>query len=317
MSAPPSRILTHVPTIETASLLGKITRDLWGALLSPVYLGASYVAGAPGVEFRRRIAALASRLLIKGKIGPIEAFNMVFRPLDSTRYFEFASLWKFAAKAGPGCDLLDVSSPRFFPLLLVIEGYAKTGALVNPDSKDLEITRRLVRAAGVEDKCGLHECLITDAPFASASFDVITCMSVLEHIPDDSAAIESMWRLLRPGGKLCLSIPCAASAFEQYRDFDEYRLLNPEVDGSVFFQRFYDDASIAGRIFSVIGDPTSMVVYGEKRPGSFRANADSKMRNPHYPFWREPYMMAREYGYFPSIGDLPGEGVVAMEFTKQ
>ena len=39
------------------------------------------------------------------------------------------------------------------------------------------------------------------------SFDLITCLSVLEHIPDHQAAISGMLRLLRPGGHLILSFP--------------------------------------------------------------------------------------------------------------
>lgn len=36
-------------------------------------------------------------------------------------------------------------------------------------------------------------------------FDVITCMEMLEHVPDPVAVVESMMRLLKPGGHLFLS----------------------------------------------------------------------------------------------------------------
>lgn len=39
------------------------------------------------------------------------------------------------------------------------------------------------------------------------TFDFITCISVLEHIPEHNAAIESMLRLLRPGGHMALTFP--------------------------------------------------------------------------------------------------------------
>jgi hypothetical protein len=70
-------------------------------------------------------------------------------------------------------------------------------------------------------------------------------------------------------------------------------------------------------VFSVTGRPRHCVVYGEKTAGTFLRNAERKRANPDvYPYWREPYMMGREYGYFPDVDDLPGEGVVAMEFVK-
>jgi SAM-dependent methyltransferase len=40
-----------------------------------------------------------------------------------------------------------------------------------------------------------------------ASFDVVTCISVLEHIPAHQKAVGSMLHLLRPGGRLILTVP--------------------------------------------------------------------------------------------------------------
>jgi SAM-dependent methyltransferase len=44
-------------------------------------------------------------------------------------------------------------------------------------------------------------------PTLTREFDFITCLSVLEHIPDHHAAMEGMFRLLKPGGHLVLSFP--------------------------------------------------------------------------------------------------------------
>ncbi|MBW2278015.1 MAG: class I SAM-dependent methyltransferase, partial [Deltaproteobacteria bacterium] len=38
-------------------------------------------------------------------------------------------------------------------------------------------------------------------------FDTIVCLNVLEHIDDDVASLQSMYRLLRPGGRLVLLVP--------------------------------------------------------------------------------------------------------------
>jgi len=40
-----------------------------------------------------------------------------------------------------------------------------------------------------------------------ASFDRVVSISVIEHIPDDSAAIREMARVLKPGGLLALTTP--------------------------------------------------------------------------------------------------------------
>ncbi len=44
-------------------------------------------------------------------------------------------------------------------------------------------------------------------PVRSESFDLITCIDVLEHIEDDRAALVELSRVLRPGGLLVLSVP--------------------------------------------------------------------------------------------------------------
>lgn len=44
-------------------------------------------------------------------------------------------------------------------------------------------------------------------PFANASFDTIICSEVLEHLPDYETALAEIARVLKPGGKLALSVP--------------------------------------------------------------------------------------------------------------
>ena len=48
---------------------------------------------------------------------------------------------------------------------------------------------------------------ITAIPAPDASFDVILCTEVLEHVPDPVAAVREMARLLRQGGRLILTAP--------------------------------------------------------------------------------------------------------------
>jgi hypothetical protein len=113
-----------------------------------------------------------------------------------------------------------------------------------------------------------------------------------------------------------MTVPCSSKASEQYIDRDRYGILAPAEDGYYFWQRFYDRQELEDRIFAVAGRPSRQVVYGEKKPGSFQENAARKRADRYYPLWKEPYMMAREYRRYASIEDLPGEGVVALEFDK-
>ena len=308
------------PALPPAQGARKLVRYLVGAALSPAYWLLAHCLRTPGLRFHRRCAALGLQLLFR-RDAPLPlgwSYEFMFRPMDSTRYFEFDFMWR--ALAGiPFARYLDVSSPRLFPLLLIRDRRALSADLMNPDREDLATTESLLRATGARGRCRLHGSTIAEASFRVEAFDVITSISVLEHIPEDAGAVRTMWDLLKPGGRLLLTVPCAARASEQYIDYNQYRVLSPDALGYVFWQRFYDPSTLEERIYRVTGQPDRCAVYGEKIAGAFQHNAEHKRRAffSTYPFWRKPYMMGQDYGYFPSVADLPGEGVIAMEFVKR
>jgi SAM-dependent methyltransferase len=47
----------------------------------------------------------------------------------------------------------------------------------------------------------------TRLPFTDGAFDKIIASEVLEHIPDDTAAFAELARVLRPGGRLAVTVP--------------------------------------------------------------------------------------------------------------
>jgi SAM-dependent methyltransferase len=44
-------------------------------------------------------------------------------------------------------------------------------------------------------------------PWDDATFDLITCLDVIEHVPDDVGALSELWRVCRPGGWLLVTVP--------------------------------------------------------------------------------------------------------------
>ncbi len=68
--------------------------------------------------------------------------------------------------------------------------------------------------------------LIT-AALPEAPFDVITFWDVLEHLPNPRAALERAFRLLRPGGRVLLSLPNFAGWQARHFGADWYALSLP------------------------------------------------------------------------------------------
>jgi SAM-dependent methyltransferase len=54
-----------------------------------------------------------------------------------------------------------------------------------------------------------HQRLVqaTILPFADNSFDIVTALDVIEHLDDDLAVLRDLYRVVRPGGLLIISVP--------------------------------------------------------------------------------------------------------------
>ena len=67
-----------------------------------------------------------------------------------------------------------------------------------------------MRAAGEAASAAAATALSADAtrlPFPDGAFDAIIAAEILEHIPDDAAAMAEIARVLRPGGTVAVTVP--------------------------------------------------------------------------------------------------------------
>ncbi len=53
-------------------------------------------------------------------------------------------------------------------------------------------------------------------PFSAGEFDLVMSYDVLEHVPDEGAALAELLRVLRPGGELLISVPNKWWLFETH-----------------------------------------------------------------------------------------------------
>ena len=74
---------------------------------------------------------------------------------------------------------------------------------------DLDIERRYMRACA-DKGLRIRHGGIHNLPVADASFDVVTCISVVEHVQGKAVVLRELLRVLRPGGLLVLTFDIAA-----------------------------------------------------------------------------------------------------------
>ena len=83
---------------------------------------------------------------------------------------------------------------------------------------------------------------ICNLPFEDNSYDTIFCNHVLEHIPDDTKAIQELFRVLKPGGMAILQIP---QDLKREVTFADDSITDQKERAAIFGQ--YDHVRIYGR----------------------------------------------------------------------
>lgn len=83
---------------------------------------------------------------------------------------------------------------------------------------------------------------ICDLPFKDDEFDIILCNHVLEHIPDDTKAMQELYRILKPGGFGIFQIPQDLS---RATTFEDNSITDPKERAKIFGQ--YDHVRVYGR----------------------------------------------------------------------
>ncbi len=83
---------------------------------------------------------------------------------------------------------------------------------------------------------------ICNLPFKDNSYDVIFCNHVLEHITDDTKAMQELYRVLKPGGWGVFQIP---QDLKRKITFEDNTITNEKERARIFGQ--YDHVRIYGR----------------------------------------------------------------------
>lgn len=180
-----------------------------------------------------------------------------------------------------GCTLLDVGCGTGHFSKIAFEKGAKVVSM--------DLGPRLL--GKVSQKCSSQGVAgsILEAPFGRNMFDYIVCSEVIEHTPDPFKAIEELYRILKPGGTLALTVPnrfwkwsCHLANFLKLRPYNGlenwmgYRALRKKLNTIGFsvqkyfgFHLFPFQLSFAHSVLRILDQ------YGEKA-GRFYINIGAR-----------------------------------------
>jgi 2-polyprenyl-3-methyl-5-hydroxy-6-metoxy-1,4-benzoquinol methylase len=162
-----------------------------------------------------------------------------------------------------------------------LEEMASTCRVLGLDDHEesLEIARPVVEAAGGQVRKSSLESIDLESKCAT----VVTAMDVLEHIEDDGGTLRELWRLLKPGGVLILTVPAlpflwsdwdeSLHHFRRYRKQDLARIIEP-LNAEVVRLSYFNASAIVPvwfvRTWRKLRKPKSNEEWAEHRvPGPF------------------------------------------------
>lgn len=99
--------------------------------------------------------------------------------------------------------LLDAGGGDGYYSKLVLETTAAKVTLYDFDENALASARINLKGYTID----IHQGSVHEIPFPSNSFDKIILTEVLEHVPQEHKALDELYRVLKPGGLLAMTVP--------------------------------------------------------------------------------------------------------------
>jgi SAM-dependent methyltransferase len=275
--------------------------------------------GLPGIEFDRFGRELALRQILSDRRFDYSIISGLANPVSCVRYFEFAyagSIIKKQLQLNNRIEsVLDISSPRLFPLWMS-EKAGLSVTMLNPDQLDLDMSRHI---SGFLKKNGVISFTdnvdATKLCFDDDSFDMVTSISVIEHVPGDgdSLMMAELARVIRPGGQIILSFPVRPKFVNEYRDKNLYNRKQDSENGKYFFQRYYDSDSIRDRILSCPGIIEAERQYWAETPAGWFEDYEKKWISEGLKQTsRDPELMSKHFKCTGTVHPADCMGICCM-----
>ncbi len=138
------------------------------------------------------------------------------------------------------CHLLDIGCGWEARLLRALEPYIERGVGIDFKAPDIRSAKITTQRLTLEQRL----------PVASESFDVVTMLAVLEHLHRPAEIVSEIYRVLKPGGRVVVTVPSKAA--KPVLEFLAYRLHIVSEAEIRDHKRYYDRSSLT-ELFSGSG----------------------------------------------------------------
>jgi len=212
-------------------------------------------------------------VLLRGfQLGLKKTAGKILQPINHpSRFVEHFMIWRHLSRPCTGRSyFLDVSSPKLLALFLA---KAQNALIVTTDLlpeylREWKILSSLL--GGEQSRVAFGSSDARSLCHPSDCFDAVYSLSVIEHIPHegDRIALTELMRVVKPGGRVLLTVPLGPLFHEHYGHFDVYER---KYDGTpVFISRTYDIARFKALLRTVDHNATleELVGIGEIKPYS-------------------------------------------------
>src|SRR5579875_2461541 len=86
----------------------------------------------------------------------------------------------------------------------------------------LELNPEAAEVARERGNFDVHIGRVEELPWSSQTFDLITCLDVVEHTPDDTVALRELRRVSRPGAWLLLTVPAYQALWSSHDEMNHH-----------------------------------------------------------------------------------------------
>ena len=205
----PERVL-----LEVEGALADYTEYRYAVDDISLYSNAGCTAFEPVLEDICRVCGVEKQPVTKSIAGPCRTY------IHASKQWEYPyTITVIEGMGKPPLKIADVGSGRgMLSWYLAKKGHdviAYDQNFSHASRGDVDLNRRFVQFAKGEGFCAEYGSIF-NIPAEDNTFDIVTCISVVEHIPWKFYAFKEMLRVLKPGGKLITTYDLTLAGKEQY-----------------------------------------------------------------------------------------------------